>query len=194
MAVRQIKSGIVTEEALAALNTISDESHRLAALASSALDMFVKKAADEKKAPVDVGKMVSQLIGILGPTATKRGVKIRTNIPQYLPYVWAISGELTRVFWNILENSIKYTPGGDISISAMSAADDVIISISDTGCGMTSENVAHAFERGYGDGSGLGLVFCKEIIEAHRGEISIDSEYGVGTSVTFSMPKAREGK
>jgi len=187
MAVRQIKSGTVTEEALAALDTISDESHRLASLASSALDMFVKKAADETKAPVDIGKMVAQLVGILDSMATKRGVKIHSHLPQNLPLVWAVSGDITRVFWNILDNALRYTKNGTIDISAMSARDKVIISIADSGCGMDNETKSRAFDRGFGEGSGLGLVFCKEIIETHGGEISIESELGAGTSVIFSI-------
>jgi len=192
MAVRQIKSGKVTDEAIAALDTISDESHRLAALASNALDMFVKKVANETKAYVDIPKMVAQFVSILDSTAKKRGVKLHSHFPQDLPQVWAVSGELTRVFWNILDNAIRYTKNGTINISAMSAQDKVIISIADTGCGMNAESKSRAFEHGFGEGSGLGLSFCKDIIKAHGGEISIESEFGLGTSVTFSLGTVEE--
>jgi len=192
MAVRQIKSGTVTEQALSALNTISDESHRLAALASSALDMFVKKDAVETRAPLDIGKMVAQLVGILSTSAAKQGVKILSNLPENLPQVWAVSGEITRVFWNILDNALKHTKNGTINISVISAPGKVSVSISDTGCGMNSETRSRAFDKGFGEGSGLGLVFCKEIIETHGGEISIKSKQGEGTTVTFSVPIAKE--
>jgi len=159
------------------------------------LDMFVKKEADETKASVDIGKMATQFAGIFESTATKRGTTIRSHIPQDLPPVWAISGEIKRVFWNVLDNSIKYTRNGVIDIFAMPTSDNmVIVSISDSGCGMNTENRVRAFERGFGEGSGLGLVYCKEIIEAHGGEISIASELGMGTSVTFSVPIVKEDK
>jgi len=191
MAVRQIKSGKVTEEALAALNTISDESHRLASLASNALDMFVKNASDETKAAVDMGKMVTRFADILDATATKRGIKIQTHVPEGLPQVWVISGELTRVFWNILDNALKHTKNGTIDIAVIAMPEKVMVSITDSGCGMDAETQARAFDKGFGQGAGLGLLFCKEIIEAHGGDIAIKSARGMGTSVTFSVPIAR---
>jgi len=194
MAVRQLKSGVVTEEALAALNTISDESHRLADLASSALDMFVKQEENETKAAVDIFKMAEQLVGILDSAATKRGVKIRSFVLKDLPLVWAVSGEITRVLWNIFDNAIKHTARGTIDVFAKTAAGKAVISVVDTGCGIPREKIARVFDRGFGEGSGLGLVFCKEIIESHGGEIQIESDIGVGTTVTFTIPLSREGK
>jgi len=160
------------------------------------LDVFVKKAAEDTKAPVDISKMVLQLANILSSVATKRNVIIDMKLSENLPLVWGTSGELTRVLWNIFDNALRHTNGGIIKVTGIANKSCVNITIADTGEGMTDETKSHAFERGYtdGQGAGLGLVFCKEIIEAHGGEISIESELGDGCAVTFNLPIHREGE
>ena len=69
------------------------------------------------------------------------------------------------------------------------SADAVTVTVSDNGEGVKPELLPHIFERGVSDGgTGLGLPICKEVIDAHNGKIFIESEYGMGTAVTFTLP------
>lgn len=191
---RKIRSGEINERVLQALDTISDEAKRLGELATDTMDMFIKKSEIEARTSVDINKLIDRLVNILASTAKKKNITILLNLPKYLPPVHGSSNALMRVLWNILENAIRYTEGGAIIITgdfqSSGNAAFVSVTISDTGCGMTDEVKKRAFERGYSGRktTGLGLAFCKEIIEMHDGEISIESEAGKGCAITFSLP------
>lgn len=114
--------------------------------------------------------------------------------------IFADKERIEQVVTNIIGNAIKYTPdGGSISVCADTLADGrYSICVSDTGVGIPSEDVEHIFERFYrvdksrstdAGGTGLGLSIAKDIIDAHGGTISIDSEYGKGTRVTIILPR-----
>jgi len=107
------------------------------------------------------------------------------------------SGRITQVFYNLLNNAIKYSPlGGTIKIQTITDNDKIMISVIDQGQGMTLHQVEHIFDRFYrGDvesaetsGLGLGMSIVKQIIVDHGGEIYVDSTHGEGTTVTFSLP------
>jgi signal transduction histidine kinase len=106
--------------------------------------------------------------------------------------------ELVRVFSNLLENAIRYTPAeGHIIVTASSDEGWVRVRIADTGAGIAPEHLPHLGERFYrvdpartrrGGGTGLGLSICRSIVEAHGGTMSFESQVGKGTTVTVSLP------
>ena len=104
--------------------------------------------------------------------------------------------ELSRVFFNILDNAIKYTPqNGTIVVSDKITSDKYILTISDNGIGIGADILDKIFDpffRGDAarstDGAGLGLTLSKKIIENHKGTISIKSQLNKGTNVTISLP------
>lgn len=113
--------------------------------------------------------------------------------------IFADKERIEQVVTNIIGNAIKYTPdGGKISVNVTrKEKDGYILSVSDTGVGIPKEDLEHIFERFYrvdksrstdAGGTGLGLSIAKDIIDAHGGTISIDSEYGKGTTVTIELP------
>ncbi len=111
--------------------------------------------------------------------------------------VWFDPGRMTQVLYNLLNNSIKYTPqGGTIEIQTTTGAETVSIAIVDQGRGMSAEQVKHIFDRFYSGeradfkthGLGLGMGIVKQIIEDHGGEIVVTSSPGEGTTVAFSLP------
>ncbi|MBO4949427.1 MAG: HAMP domain-containing protein [Clostridia bacterium] len=114
--------------------------------------------------------------------------------------IFADKERIEQVITNIIGNAIKYTPdGGKIAVKVFEKDDgNYVVSVSDTGVGIPEEDLAHIFERFYrvdksrstdAGGTGLGLSIAKDIIDAHGGEISMDSEYGKGTTVTITLPK-----
>ena len=103
---------------------------------------------------------------------------------------------LEQVISNLISNSIKYAPGGEIRISGQVRQDNVIFCVSDEGPGIAPEDMPHIFDRFYRapemarqtKGAGLGLYLARAIIEAHDGRIWVDSEPGRGVKICFSLP------
>jgi two-component system sensor histidine kinase BaeS len=114
---------------------------------------------------------------------------------------WSVRGDdirLSQVFYNVLENAIKYTPrGGHVAVRGRSVDHHVTIEVEDTGIGIPAEDLPHVFKRFYRveqsrslerDGSGLGLSIAQSAIEAHGGTISIQSTLERGTLVSIDLP------
>jgi signal transduction histidine kinase len=107
------------------------------------------------------------------------------------------AGRLRQVIDNLVTNAVKYAPGTAITIGAMRAGDDAILSVADEGPGMAEEKVKRAFEpffqgesSGKESGVGLGLYICRKIIEAHGGVMTLHSVPGEGTTVALRVPVA----
>ena len=113
--------------------------------------------------------------------------------------IMADPDRIRQVIINILSNAIKYTPShGSVTVLCGQQEDSVYVKISDTGIGIPEKDIPMLFERFYRvdkarsremGGTGLGLAIAKEMVEAHNGTISIESEYGKGTTVTIRLPK-----
>ena len=129
--------------------------------------------------------------------AQEIGLSLNLVIPGILPLIKADRDKIKQVLLNLISNALKYNrPGGEIIIRAEASTMDCAISIADTGPGIRSEDLRHLFEKFYrvqssenvAPGTGLGLAICKSIVEAHDGQINIESEVGMGTTVTISLP------
>jgi signal transduction histidine kinase len=128
--------------------------------------------------------------------ATEKGVSIKTtcdsNITTYADY-----DTLLTIIRNLLSNAIKFTPtGGKISVKASASNHHVTIQVTDTGIGIAPENLNNLFKldgfttKGTNseNGTGLGLMLCKEFAEANGGSISVSSTMGKGTTFTITLP------
>jgi PAS domain S-box-containing protein len=114
-----------------------------------------------------------------------------------LPPVHADRDRLRQVVSNLISNAVKFSPeGGTVRVSARRDGAEVVVSVSDEGIGMSSETIEHLFTRFYRAeeaaqrkirGTGLGLALVKEIVEAHGGRVSVESEPGSGTRVSFTL-------
>ena len=125
-------------------------------------------------------------------------VSLVSDLPPELPIVRAEEEKLLQVLVNLLENALKFTPaGGTIRLWARDEGGRVEIGVSDTGAGIPREHLPHVFERFYkvdrarGDsGAGLGLAIVKHIVHAYGGEVGVSSEEGVGSTFSFTVPRA----
>jgi signal transduction histidine kinase len=107
---------------------------------------------------------------------------------------------LTQVFNNLFENALKYAPGSKITISLKGNTDKQIVTFADYGPGIPSEHLPFLFERFYRvpgqpnkRGTGLGLFICKQIVQAHHGQISVKTAPGKGTAFLIELP-VHQGK
>jgi signal transduction histidine kinase len=141
--------------------------------------------------------LVHDAVEMLRPLATRKGIDVVVDVPPGLPSVTVDRDRILQVFSNIGGNAIQFTDvGGRIAIRAERRASFVELTVQDNGRGIASADLPFIFDHYWQatekthQGSGLGLVIAKQIIEAHGGEIRIESEPGRGSSFTFTVPAA----
>jgi signal transduction histidine kinase len=186
------------------LQAANKEADRLTLLIRDLLDM----------SRIDAGKLVldkrsyqfkeilDSASGVLRVIAAKYTLEI-TSLPE-LPLVLADKSRVVQVITNLVENATKFSPEGSrIEIEATFKVGSVIISVQDHGIGMPPEVVANLFNRFYQArqlvagktrGTGLGLTICKGIVEAHGGKIWLESQQGIGSKFSFSIPLIEDFK
>jgi signal transduction histidine kinase len=134
---------------------------------------------------------VEDICALLGPTLKERQVDLNLNLASALPRLEFDPGHLRQVFLNLLKNALEAMPkGGAITVTTSRQKDQVLAEIADTGEGMPPEVLeksGQAFFSTKPKGSGLGLAICQKIMDAHEGEIQIDSTPGQGTTVTLRL-------
>ena len=145
----------------------------------------------------DAINQVSQAVSL---DAKNHGHTFSTTIADSLPHVNGDRNRIEQVLMNILSNSIKYTPdGGHIQMTASHSGHFVILEVKDNGVGIPEADLPRLFERFYrvdkarsreSGGTGLGLSIAKDILNQHKGDISIESVYKEGTTVTIRLPTA----
>ena len=153
-------------------------------------------------APTAVTDLVLNPLERLRSQAQRGDVELVLDLPPSLPQVLADAERVQQVITNLLHNAIKFTPSqGKITIRADGPSADqleeVVISVRDTGIGISQEDVPRIFERFYKSdrartrsrgGTGLGLAICRHIVQAHNGRIWVKSTEGKGSTFFFSLP------
>jgi len=147
---------------------------------------------------VDLEAMIVQASEGLQSQAREKGVTLKTDLPEGLPEIHGDQQRLQQVVFNLLSNALHHTrAGGTITIGAEAKEDRVVVRVQDTGSGIPPEDLPHVFERFYRadrsraratGGSGLGLTIAKRIVEAHGGQIWVQSWQGAGSTFAFSLP------
>ena len=150
--------------------------------------------------PASLSDLVSDSLGSLLPRAAAKGLTISGWVDPQVGLVWMAPLQVGRVLHNLLDNALRHTPeGGTIAVRAAPADGAVVISVQDSGEGISAEDLPRVFERFYrgeqsrsrsAGGSGLGLAIAKGLVEAHGGEIWADSGPGSGACFRFSLPLA----
>jgi len=146
---------------------------------------------------VNLRELLDVLIEQLQPLAEEKELKLIAQISNEA-FVYGDHDHLTRLFMNLMENALKYTPpNGKITVTAIKKSDEIQISVHNTGPGISQEHLPHLFERFYRvdedrssqtGGSGLGLAIAHEIVNKHGGEIEAQSEPGKGVTFIIHLP------
>jgi PAS domain S-box-containing protein len=148
---------------------------------------------------VDTREVVTAAVDTIRLAADARRIDLRWAVPAAPQLVWADPDRLQQVVWNLLSNAVKFTPrGGHVEASVARADSRVVITVRDTGVGISPDFLPHVFEsfrqadssstRTHG-GLGLGLAIAKRLVEIHGGEVGASSEgEGRGTTLTVTLP------
>ncbi len=154
--------------------------------------------------PVPVSETVLTPVERLQPLAARREINLIVDLPHRLPLVFADAERIHQVVTNLVHNALKFSPeGGSVIISADAQLDGqrVTISVNDTGTGVPAEDTERIFERFYKTdraraslGTGLGLAIAKHIVQAHSGRIWVESIENRGSTFSFTLPVAPNGR
>ena len=144
---------------------------------------------------ISLARLVADTISFLENQPMLRGKLLKIDVPTDLPLIRADANQLSQVLMNLLLNAAEATQeAGHITVSASKLAyvESLEIRVSDTGCGMAPEVLAHVLEPFYttkrGRGTGLGLSISHAYVRSHGGDMRVDSVLGRGTTVTFTLP------
>lgn len=195
-------AGEVTDKQKDILYACRGDSERLERLMRDLTDLSRIESGEVAPllAPVRIEDVVQSAVESFRLEAEAKDQSLKTDIPPALPLLNADAEQIKRVLDNLLSNAIRNTPrGGEIRITAARREDYISISVADTGRGIPPEYLTRLFHRflsvpGAQPGStGLGLAISKRLVESHGGQISAQSRVGFGTTITFTLPVAREG-
>jgi signal transduction histidine kinase len=182
-------------------HTLYAETQRLNELTSAFLDLARLESGRLAFHPVsfDAGELLNECFEVIRPRAGERGIYLKTDVSPGLPQVTADRDKIKQVLLNLLSNAVKYNrPDGSILTRLWNEPGQVWFSVENTGLGIPADLLPLMFERFFRarpddptiPGTGLGLYICKKIIEAHNGQISIESQQGVGATFKFFLPVA----
>lgn len=178
------------------IDVIISETDRLYNIVEDLLDFSKMQSGRmvKRSEPVDVVHELDSAVEVFRNRAKREGITLVYSIPDITAPMSADKNLIKQVFANILDNAFKYTEsGGRVAVFAEKAAGELIVSIADTGCGISKEDLPHITEKFYKAnmsvrGSGIGLAVVDEIIKLHDGRLDIASAQGKGTVVTIFLP------
>ena len=176
-----------------------EECDRLLDMINTMLFISKTEAGLERpsRADVDIGALIRSACELFEPTAEDKHITLNCQAPEKT-FLLGDSRMLQRMLSNILDNAVKYTPpGGEVKVSVSEPNQDIIITIHDTGIGISGADLTRIFERFYRSdqsrsepGTGLGLSLARAIARAHGGDITVASELNRGSTFTIILPKA----
>ncbi len=184
------------------ISIICQDADRLASLINDLLDLSKIESGKLKMSfeALDPGVLIKRAITVIDNQAKAKSISLKVNIPQSLPKIKADETRFSQVMINLLDNAIKYSAEGSVAVISAQVVDNVLqIDLSDTGIGISEEDLPRIFERFYRadkarsrelGGTGLGLSIVKHIVSAHGGQVWVKSKLGVGSTFSFTIPLA----
>ncbi len=184
------------------LGVIGREAQRLSGIVEELLDFSRMESGHIvlHRERLDILAELEEAVFLFRDRASRAGLVLTYCEVEHLPAVWGDGDRLKQVFINLLDNSVKYSrPGDRIRVEAAALAGDIQIVISDTGIGISAEELPRIRQKFYqadasASGAGIGLAMAEEIVRLHGGRLEIDSEEGVGTTVSVWLPQAERNE
>ncbi|MEX2453797.1 MAG: HAMP domain-containing sensor histidine kinase [Rhodospirillaceae bacterium] len=183
------------------IRDIHDSSHHLLSLINDLLDLAKIEAGRSEIAPaeIDLADIVSDVRRMAQQIALDKGVDLDLGLPPGRMEIYADRRLMMQALLNVVSNAIKFTPaGGRVALAARTEGRNLVITVSDNGPGISSDDLKHvlepfrqagALETRPDGGTGLGLPLSRSIMELHQGGLEIASEPGEGTTVSIWLPR-----
>jgi signal transduction histidine kinase len=195
---RTVPAVVKDERAATLLETMHRNVRRLNLLVVKVVeeDANLKAKVNEKvvRREVNVRELVEVLVSDLSPLAEASSLSLSNNIPEEMT-AFVDASMLTLIFQNLISNAIDYTPNGEVIIGAREIKESATIEcwVSDNGTGIPADRLEKVFDKLETDpdkksGMGLGLAIVKQFVEAHGGQVAVDSELGQGSTFRFTIP------
>ncbi len=175
---------------------------RLQRLINSLLDINRLESGQSitNRSPVGVEDLIHESLDAVKPVVEGKQQHVNVDLPKDFPMLWVDSDMIRRVLINLVENATKFTPvNGKITIGGKEQGDWVLLWVEDSGPGIPAEAQEHIFNKfirlqteRYPRGVGLGLAFCRLAVQAHGGNIWVESQEGAGSRFQFTLPSARK--
>jgi two-component system, OmpR family, sensor histidine kinase BaeS len=194
------QDGLLSDEA-ANLAAMHEEAVRLARL----LDDLSSLAEAERPglllavAPIDLGALVRRQLEVAGEAFREKGIAVSSDLHETI-----VDGDpqrLEQIIVNLLANALRYTDaGGQVTITVCRKRDDALLEVADTGVGIPADDLPHVFTRYWrgeksrsraSGGAGIGLAIVHELVRAHRGRVTVESEVGAGSTFRVIVPASR---
>ncbi|MBU0639438.1 MAG: hybrid sensor histidine kinase/response regulator [Planctomycetes bacterium] len=175
----------------------------------SIIDDWLKLAKVEggqlatERVPVSWQQLAEETLPGFAAEAEQGGVTLCNQVPADLPAALGDESALRMLLANLVGNAVKYSPRGQVTVSASAEDDTVTLAVSDTGIGIAPENQEHIFEEFYRvkdkstrgiAGTGLGLPICRKIAEELDGQVTVASQPGQGSTFSVTLPRAETGR
>ena len=154
------------------------------------------RAARPQPIDLDLARLIRSAVDLARPGIVSGGLELSVDVPTDLP-ARGDPDQLAQVLSNLLQNAVRYTPpGGRIDVTAERRPEDILVSVTNTGDGIPSEDLPHVFERFYRveksrdrarGGAGIGLAIVRQLVEAAGGSVGAESSDG-RTTFWFSLP------
>jgi signal transduction histidine kinase len=181
------------------LNTAQRDVHNLSALIDDLFQMAQLDAGGFPlhRAEASLSDLVSDTLESFTELAKQHGLTLEGNVDSEVDPVMMDTQAIGRVLNNLIGNALRHTAQGRVSVWVRRSTQGAQVTVSDTGAGIRAEDLPHIFERFYrGEksrnretgGAGLGLAIARGIVQAHGGDIKVESEIGKGTQFTFYIP------
>jgi signal transduction histidine kinase len=189
--------GPLTPQQLTFLQTISQNSETTISLAE---DLLVQARIEAglfklRLDLVDIKSVVRSSLSTVRALINSRNQTVKLDYPQVMEYIHADPRLINQVMVNLLQNASKHTSmGGHIYVTIVNNDNSIVVAVLDDGAGMSPEERQKLFQRfssgrPLGDGTGIGLMITRQIIELHGGQIMVDTTLGRGTTVLFTLPR-----
>ncbi|HEY3306494.1 MAG TPA: ATP-binding protein [Candidatus Binatia bacterium] len=192
--------GTVTDKQRRLLRILAEESDRLIRLVNSLLDLSKMEEGmmTYNVEPASLASVIQRAVTEIGPLAEAKRIKIEARVAKQMPLVKMDPDRILQALRNLVGNAVKFTPeGGRVTLSAEQKNGSVAVSVTDTGPGISAEDLPMIFDK-YRQGNsrssymlrgtGLGLAIVKHIITSHGGHVWVESEAGQGSSFIFVLP------
>jgi len=194
------KLGDIPEKVKERLGKINTHSDNLVKLINELLDIsrIESGKVEMKLTKCDLSAMIDSIHDLLTPQIKDKNIHFTKQVGANIPKLMLDASQADRIFINLISNAIKFTPEeGTISVKAALNNDIVTVEVSDTGIGISKEDIARLFDEFYRvdnqinqnvKGTGLGLPLAKKIVEAHNGRMWVTSTVNQGTTFHFTLP------